>query len=75
VNWQHVFSAQTFVILSIANSEQEQHIVENDQLESGAAVYNERTSDRITTAKYDWTTEHRLGLMLTTGSRMSGGLS
>lgn len=71
LNWQHLFSARSFGVFSIANSQQMQHIVQNDQLASGATVYNERTSDGITTAKYDWTTDLRSWLILSAGGRAS----
>jgi hypothetical protein len=72
INWQHVFSAKSFGVLSIANSQQEQQIIQNDQLQRGATVYNERTSDGVTTAKYDGTMELRPWLTLSTGGRVSG---
>jgi len=71
VNLQHVFSAKSFGILSIANSQQEQRIIQNDQLQLNRTVYNERTSDGITTTKYDWTTELKSRLTLSTGGRIS----
>lgn len=71
INWQHVFSSKSFGILSIANSQQEQHILQNDQLETNAMVYNERTSDGITTTKYDWTIGLRTWLTFSAGGRAS----
>lgn len=71
INWEHVFSSKSFGILSIANSQQEQHILQNDQLETNAMVYDERTSDGITTTKYDWTTALRTWLTFSAGGRAS----
>lgn len=71
INWQHVFSAESFGILSIATSQQEQHILQSDQLDLNATVYNERTSDGITTAKYDWTKGLQRWLTLSAGGRVS----
>lgn len=71
INWQHVFSAKSFGIVSLANSQQEQHVLQNDQLDLDTTVYNERTSDGITTAKYDWTNGLRTWLTLSTGGRAS----
>ncbi len=69
VNWQHVFSQKSFGILSLANSQQSQTILQADQLDSNAIIYNEKTSDGITTAKYDWAAEFSRGLTATTGVR------
>lgn len=69
INWQHLFSARSFGVLSVANSQQNQKITQNDQLEKNATIYNEETSDGITTAKYDWTGESRLRLTLSAGGR------
>jgi hypothetical protein len=52
INWQHIFSARSFGILSLANSEQSQHILQADQLQSNVTIYDEDTSDGIT-VKYD----------------------
>lgn len=71
INWQHVFSAKSFGVFSIANSEQEQQIVENAQLQRSAMIYHERTSDGLTTAKYDGTMELRPWLTLSAGGRAS----
>lgn len=70
-NWQHVFSAKSFGVLSIANSEQEQRILQNNQLDLDVTVYNERTSDGITTTKYDWTKGLRTWLTWNAGGRAS----
>jgi hypothetical protein len=69
VNWQHVYSRKAFGVLSLANSQQSQNVLDMNQLEQNAVVYNERTSDGITTLKYDWTLEAVKGLRLTAGGR------
>lgn len=71
VNWQHVFSAKSFGIASLANSQQSQSILQNDQLQSNAAVYKEKTSDGTTTFKYDWTRGQSPRLTETAGGRVS----
>jgi len=71
INWQHVFSAKSFGIASIANSQQSQSILQNDQLQSNAATYKEKTSDGTTTAKYDWATARSPRLTWTVGGRAS----
>lgn len=71
INWQHVFSAKSFGVFSIANSQQEQRILQNNQLDLEATVYNERTSDGITTIKYDWTNGPKVWLTLNAGGRAS----
>lgn len=71
INWQHVFSAKSFGVLSFANSQQEQRILENNQLDLDAIVYSEKTSDGITTSKYDWTKGLRSWLTLNIGGRAS----
>lgn len=71
INWQHLFSARSFGVLSLANTQQAQHVVQNDQFQMGATVYDEKTSDGITTAKYDWTAAANSWLTLTAGGRAS----
>lgn len=71
INWQHEFSAKSFGTVSLANSQQAQSIVQSDQLQSNAVIYNEKTSDGITTLKYDWATEFRPWALFSGGLRTS----
>jgi hypothetical protein len=61
LNWEHIFSAKSFGILSASNSEQQQTISENAQMLNNMQVYYENSHDGISTLKYDWTlqTNHR----------------
>ena len=71
INWQHIYSAKTFGVMSVSNSDQEQTIVDYAQQLNGAQVYYERSHDGISIVKYDWT--HAVGhwLMLTAGTQAS----
>ena len=69
LNWQHLFSTKSFGVVSIANSQQSQRILQTDQLQSNRPVYNENTSDGITTLKYDEMTQVAPWLTLTGGVR------
>jgi hypothetical protein len=80
LNWQHLFSAKAFGVLSVAHAAQVQNIAESSQtletlqlvvFQTGQAVYNEATSDQISTAKYDWTWSPRNALTLNAGARAS----
>lgn len=70
LNWQHVFSAKSFLTVGIANSQQAQKVVQKNQLDANAVIYDEATSDGITTFKSDWMTE-RHSLNLSAGLRAS----
>jgi hypothetical protein len=70
-NVQHLFSAKTFGVASMSNSEQEQTIDETSQLMNGAQVYYEDTHDGVTTAKYDWTTQARAHVLWTAGGQVA----
>ena len=61
INWEHIFSARSFGIFSISNSEQQQTINADAQLLNDTQVYYENSHDGISTLKYDWTlqTNHR----------------
>ncbi len=61
INWEHIFSARSFGILGLSNSEQQQTINADAQLLNDTQVYYERSHDGITTLKCDWTlqTNHR----------------
>jgi len=71
VNWQHIYSARSFGVLSASNSEQQQTIDETAQLIADALVYHERSRDGITTLKYDWTFVPRPWLTWTLGAQSS----
>ncbi len=71
LNWQHVFSKHSFGVLSMSNSEQEQTVLQDAQLLNEAPIYNERSSDGVTTMKYDWTLEVTQWLSVTSGTRAS----
>ena len=71
VNWQHLYSARSFGIASLGYADQSQSIRENGQMEEGAIVYNENSSDGIGTLKYDFTFEASKRITLTAGGRAS----
>jgi hypothetical protein len=70
-NWQHLWSAKTFGVLTLSNAEQAQHIVEDDQLLNGATTYAEDSHDGNTTGKYELTSQVRPWLLATGGGSMS----
>lgn len=53
INWQHIFTARLSGTASLAHAAQHQSVVDNAQLLDEASVYNENTTDNITTLKYD----------------------
>jgi hypothetical protein len=61
INWQHIFSAKSFGVFSVSNSEQQQTIGDYAQMLNDMQVYSENSHDGISTLKYDWTleTNHR----------------
>jgi hypothetical protein len=67
MNWQHVFSAKTFGVLTVSNAEQAQNIVEQDQLMADATTYTESSHDGTSTASYNVTSEAKKWLLLTGG--------
>jgi len=71
VNWQHLFSAKSFLTASIANSQQTQHILQKNQVDADVVVYDEATNDGITTLKGDWMMQRTSWLTLTAGIRSS----
>lgn len=71
LNWQHVFSARSYGVASVAHAEQVQSVAETGQLQAGALVYNEKTGDGISTLKYDFTQSAGARLTLTAGARAS----
>jgi hypothetical protein len=71
LNWQHLFSTKSFGIVSIANSQQSQRMFQTDQLQSNTPIYDERTSDGITTFKYDWMSQVAPWFTLSGGTRLS----
>jgi hypothetical protein len=71
LNWQHVFSGRSVGVASLAHAEQVQSIAEDAQLQESALVYQEKTSDGITTAKYDATFQVTPRVTLTAGARVA----
>jgi hypothetical protein len=71
LNWQHLFSSRSFITTSIANSQQTQNVLQKNQLNANAVVYDESTSDGITTFKSDWMMERPSWLTFTAGIRTS----
>jgi hypothetical protein len=71
VNWQHVYSKNSFGVFSLSNSEQTQSVVDDAQLLKEATVYSENTRDGITTLKYDATWQTNSWLTITAGARSS----
>jgi hypothetical protein len=69
INWQHTFSPTSFGVASLAHSIQSQAVVDNAQRLKGATVYNENTSDRISTFKYDWEYQPSHLLVISAGGR------
>ena len=68
-NWQHLFSDRALGIVSLAHAAQNQSVIENGQLQDGAIVYNENTTDQITTLKYSWSYVRNRFLTVTAGGR------
>ena len=68
VNWQHVYSARSFGVLSLSNSEQKQTITDNAQMLSDAEAYYEDSHDGISTIKYDWTEQPKKWMTITGGA-------
>jgi hypothetical protein len=75
INWEHIFTAKSFGIISVSNSEQQQTINEYAQVlgETVATtpVYYENSHDGITTLKYDWTLQTNHRFTWTTGGQAS----
>jgi hypothetical protein len=68
INWQHVFSSRAYGTASLAHAAQHQSVAENGQLQLGATIYNENTTDNISTLKYDFAFQPVSRLTLTTGT-------
>jgi hypothetical protein len=71
LNWQHVYSTKSLLTVGIANSQQTQRVLQRDQLDANAIIYDEATSDGITTFKADWMSERSSRLNLSAGLRDS----
>jgi hypothetical protein len=71
INWQHLYSARSFGVMSVSNSEQQQTINESDQMLNNAQAYYENTHDGISTLKYDWTIQPKPWLTWTAGGQSS----
>jgi hypothetical protein len=71
VNWQHLWSANNFGVLTASNAQQSQNVVERDQLLGDAETYTEHTGDGATTVKYELTSQWRAWLLLSAGATTS----
>ena len=69
VNWQHSFSPRSYVVTSIAHSQQVQSTDENGQIQDNKLVYSEQTSDGIVTLKGDVTVQAAPRIAITAGIR------
>ena len=67
LNWQHVFSASTFGVLTVSNAEQAQNIQDNDQLLENATTYIERSHEGTSTATFNLTSVVTRWLLATGG--------
>ncbi len=70
-NWQHVFTAKTFGLLTVSNSEQAQKIEETAQLLDNETTYREHTHEGISTATYSVTSQAKPWLLLSAGTTQS----
>jgi hypothetical protein len=68
VNWQHLFSTLSSGTLSLAHAAQHQSVLENGQVQNNQTVYNENTTDNITTLKYDFVIQTSAWLTLSSGA-------
>jgi hypothetical protein len=68
INWQHLFSARASGTASLAHAAQHQSVLENGQAQDNQTVYNENTTDNITTLKYDFVFQASPRLTLSTGA-------
>jgi len=71
LNWQHLWSAKTFGILTASNAQQAQNVVERDQMLGDAETYTEQTTDGTTTLKYELASQARPWLLLSGGATAS----
>jgi hypothetical protein len=71
INWQHIYSAKSFGVMSVSNSEQKQTIDETAQLLNNALAYYEDSRDGATTLKYDSTFQPKPWLTWTAGLQSS----
>lgn len=69
LNLRHIFSPRAFAIASLAYAQQSQSIQQNDQLQADSSVYSEKTADRISTFKLDYTALAGTHATLTAGVR------
>ncbi len=67
VNYQHLFTARSFGVVTLANSEQQQTVNQNAQLYDNLPIYNEQTLDGDTTVKTEYTLEATPRLILSGG--------
>jgi hypothetical protein len=71
LNWQHIYSARAFGVMSVSNSEQAQTINQTAQLLKSAQIYYEDSHDGVTTLKYDGTLQPKTWLTWTAGAQGS----
>jgi hypothetical protein len=71
LNWQHLFAANSFGVLSFGQSEQSLTMNVTDQLQADGTVYYEHSRDTTSTLKYDWNAEPLSFLNLNAGSRVA----
>jgi hypothetical protein len=78
LRWQHLYSNQTFGVLTISDSEQSHNIQQQDQLpltgpvsyaDSHIPVYSELSMEGATTLKYDYMTQLMRQVTLVTGAQ------
>ncbi|WP_263385156.1 TonB-dependent receptor plug domain-containing protein [Granulicella arctica] len=68
LNYQHLFSAKSFGITTLSNSEQVQTIAQTAQLEASLPIYNEQTHDGDTALKTEYTLEANAHILLSAGA-------
>ncbi len=68
LNWQHGFSARSFGIFTLSNSEQSQTVLQNAQQTGGQDIYNEQTHDGDTSLKTQFTLQANERLALSAGA-------
>ncbi|MEO6803257.1 MAG: TonB-dependent receptor, partial [Granulicella sp.] len=69
VNYQHLFSARSYGVVTLANSEQAQTVNMDSQVNQGLPIYNEQTHDGDTALKTEYL------IQASPGFTFSGGLN
>ena len=67
INWQHLFSARSFSVLTLSNSEQAQTVTTSAQRSANLSIYNEQTHDGDTTLKVEHTVQASSRVLLSGG--------